>query len=170
VYAVAGSAVGSWFLIISDPAPYKLLLAALILLFLGVNRLGAVKMQWIAANPGWSMLTFGLTAGVASGTTNVMVPILIIYTLELGLATNAMVQVFNMCFFAGKITQIGMFIGAGVIGPGVLMATAPLAGVALIALLLGMAIRDRLPTDTYRNIVKSVLFVIAIMLIVQFFT
>lgn len=170
VYAVIGSAVGSWFLIISDPAPYKLLLATLILFFLGVDRLGAVKMRWIAANPGWSMATFGLTAGVASGTTNVMVPVLIIYTLELGLATNAMVQVFNMCFFAGKIAQIGMFTSTGVVGSGVLLATTPLAGVAVIALLLGMAIRDRLSTDTYRNIVKSMLFVIAMMLIVQFFT
>ncbi len=169
IYAVIGSAVGSWFLIIGDPAPYKLLLAALILIYLGVNRLAAVKMRWVAANPGWSMLTFGFTAGVASGTTNVMVPVLIIYTLELGLAANAMVQVFNMCFFAGKIAQIGMFTSAGVVGPGLLMSTVPLAGVALIALLLGMAIRDRLPTDTYRNVIRSGLFVIAIMLIIQFF-
>ncbi len=169
VYAVIGSAVGSWVLIISDPAPYKLLLAALILVYLGVNRLHAGKMQWIAANPRWSMFAFGLTAGIASGTTNVMVPILIIYTLELGLATNAMVQVFNMCFFAGKIAQIGVFTGAGVVGPGILLATAPLAGVALLALLLGMASRDRLPTDTYRNVVKGVLFIIAMTLIVQFF-
>ncbi len=169
VYAVIGSAVGTWFLIISDPAPYKLLLAALILFYLSANRLGAFKMQWIASNPGWSMLTFGFTAGVASGTTNVMVPVLIIYTLELGLAANAMVQVFNMCFFAGKIAQIGMFASAGVVGPGIVMSTTPLAGVALIALLFGMAIRDRFPTDNYRIIVKGVLFIIAIVLIIQFF-
>jgi uncharacterized membrane protein YfcA len=170
VYAVIGSAVGSWFLLVSDPAPYKLLLAVLILLYLGVNRLGAVKMQWVAAHPGWSMLAFGLTAGVVSGTTNVMVPILIIYTLELGLAASAMVQVFNMCFFAGKIAQIGTFASAGVVGPRILISTIPLAGVSLIALLFGMAIRDRFPTDTYRNIVRSGLFVIAVVLIVQFFT
>lgn len=170
MYAVIGSAVGTWFLVISDPAPYKLLLAALILIYLSVNRLGAVKMQWVAAHPNWSMMTFGFTAGVAGGTTNVMVPVLIIYTLELGLAATAMVQVFNMCFLAGKIAQIGMFASAGVVGPEVLMSTAPLAGVALIALLFGMAIRDRWPTETYRNVVRRVLFVIAIALIVQFVT
>lgn len=169
VYAVIGSVFGTWSLIITDPAPYKVLLAVLILLYLGVNRLGVVRMRWVSSNPGWSMLTFGLAAGVASGTTNVMVPILIIYTLELGLAASAMVQVFNMCFFAGKITQIGMFISAGVIGSEMLVSTAPLAVVALIALLFGMAIRDRFPTDTYRNVIRSGLLVIAIVLIVQFF-
>lgn len=170
VYAVIGGAIGTWFLIIGDPALYKLLLAGLILLYLGVNRLAKIKLHWVASNPGWSMLTFGFTAGVASGTTNVMVPVLIIYTLELGLAANTMVQVFNMCFLAGKIAQIGMFSSAGVVGPGTLMSTAPLAGVALIALLIGMAIRDRLPIDTYRNVVRNVLFVIAMVLIVQFLT
>ncbi len=170
VYAVIGSAAGTWFLINTDPAPFKLLLAALILLYLGANYLGAVKMQWVASHPHWSMLSFGLTAGAASGTTNVMVPVLIIYTLELGLAATAMVQVFNMCFFAGKIAQIGIFTSTGVVGAGVLMSTMPFAGVALIALLFGMAIRNRLPIDTYRMIVKGVLFVIAVVLIVQFLT
>ncbi len=168
VYAVIGGAAGTWLLIISEPAPFKLVLAALIFLYLGVNRLGAVKLSWVVSSPGWSMLVFGLTAGIASGTTNVMVPILIIYALELGLAANAMVQVFNMCFFAGKLAQIGVFTGTGVVSPGLLAATAPLAIAALVALLIGMKLRDCVPTDAYRNIVRGVLFVIALVLVAQF--
>ena len=62
------------------------------------------------------MLCFGLAAGIAAGSTNVMVPILIIYALELGLGATAMVQVFNMCFLAGKVAQMVMFAAAGLIG------------------------------------------------------
>ena len=169
VYAVIGSVIGTAVLIVSDPRPFKLLLAALILLYLGASRLGALKLHWIATHTNWSMLLFGMIAGLAAGTTNVMVPILVIYSLELGLSTIAMVQVFNMCFLAGKISQMATLSGAGVLGSGLLTSTAPLAGVAILALIFGMIIRDRFPTESYRRIVKRILFVIAIVLVAQFF-
>ncbi|MDH3280789.1 MAG: sulfite exporter TauE/SafE family protein [Gammaproteobacteria bacterium] len=167
-YAVIGSALGTWLIIVSDPSPFKLVLALLIFLYLGSGWLGTLKISWAKTHRRSSMLVFGLMAGVAAGTTNVMVPILIIYTLELGLATTAMVQVFNMCFLAGKLMQIATFAGAGVLGPEFLLSTVPLAGVALAALFLGMALRDRISTDNYRVIIRGVLFVVALILIGQF--
>ena len=44
-----------------------------------------------------------------------------------------------------------------------------LAGVGVAALFAGMLLRDRIPTKTYRNIVRRVLFLLAFLLIAQYF-
>lgn len=167
-YAMVGSVAGTRVLIVSDPAPFKLLLAGLVLLYLGAARLGPLRWEWVHTQRALAMLAFGLVAGVSAGTTNVMVPILIIYTLELGLSSQAMVQVFNLCFLAGKLSQIAVFGAAGSLSTGLLGATSPLAVAALGALLLGMRIRARLRVATYRHIVRQVLFGLALLLIAQF--
>lgn len=169
VYALIGGVVGSTFLVVSDPAPFKLMLAALIFLYLGSGWLGNFKMAWVAEYRGWSMLAFGLVAGISAGSTNVMVPILIIYALEMGLRTTAMVQVFNMCFLAGKVSQMAVFGAAGMLTSQILLFTAPLAGIALVALLIGMALRSRISGDTYRRVIRWVLFVVALVLVGQYF-
>jgi len=169
VYAVAGGAVGTRLLVVNDPAPFKLLLAGLVLLYLFASQAGALRMHWVREHLGPSMLVFGLIAGLAAGTTNVMVPILIIYTLELGLQRTAMVQVFNLCFLAGKLTQIAVFSEAGLLTGKLLLSTAPLAIVGVAALFAGMLLRDRIPTEIYRNIVRRVLFLLAFLLIAQYF-
>ncbi len=169
VFAVLGSIAGTRFLVVSDPAPFKLLLAALVLLYLSASRIKAFRLPWVSEHLALSMVIFGLVAGLAAGTTNVMVPILIIYTLELGLERTAMVQVFNLCFLAGKLTQIAVFAHAGMLTGGLLLSTAPLAVVSVAALFGGMMLSHRIPTDLYRNIVRRVLLVLALLLIVQFF-
>lgn len=169
LFAVLGSIAGTRFLVISDPAPFKLLLAALVLLYLFASRVKALRMRWVSNHLGLSMIMFGLIAGVAAGTTNVMVPILIIYTLELGLERTAMVQVFNLCFLAGKLTQIAVFAHAGMLTGGLLLATTPLALAAVVALFVGMTLTHRIPTELYRNIVRRVLLLLALLLVVQFF-
>lgn len=169
VYALIGGFAGSTLIVIGDPAPFKLVLAGLIMLYLGSGWLGNFRMAWVARNPGLSMLVFGLVAGVSAGSTNVMVPILIIYALEMGLQTTAMVQVFNMCFLAGKVSQIVVFTAAGMLTSKSLLLTVPLAAVALVALILGMTFRGRISGDAFRTIIKWVLFVIALVLIGQYF-
>lgn len=168
VYGVVGTVIGTRLLIVSDPAPFKLLLAGLILLYLLTSRSDALRLGWVVRHPRASMLVFGLLAGLAAGTTNVMVPLLIIYTLELGLTRTTMVQVFNMCFLAGKVSQIAVFAAAGALGSGFVATTVPLAAVAVVFLLAGAAIRDRIPTETYRVIVRRVLLVLAFVLIGQY--
>lgn len=169
LYSLIGGAIGATFIIVSDPAPFKLLLALLIFLYLASGWLGQFKMNWVVQYKGWSMLLFGLAAGIAAGSTNVMVPILIIYSLELGLAATVMVQMFNMCFLAGKVAQMVMFAAAGLIGAEFLLSTTPLAGVALAALLTGMAVRNRISGDHYKKIVRVVLLMLAVMLTAQYF-
>ncbi|MEW8014070.1 MAG: sulfite exporter TauE/SafE family protein [Candidatus Sedimenticola endophacoides] len=84
LYAVAGTALGTAVLLHADPAPMKLLLALLILLYLNLERIGRLDLRWITARPRLAMLLFGLSAGFAAGTANVMVPILVIFTLDPG--------------------------------------------------------------------------------------
>jgi uncharacterized membrane protein YfcA len=168
-FAVLGSIAGTRFLVVSDPAPFKLLLAALVLLYLFASRIEAFRMRWVSGHLRLSMMLFGLIAGVAAGTTNVMVPILIIYTLELGLERTATVQVFNLCFLAGKLTQIGVFAHAGMLTGRLLLSTTPLTIVAVTALFVGMTLSRRIPTGIYRSIVRRVLLLLALLLVVQFF-
>ncbi len=167
-YALIGSVLGAQVLVVSDPRPFKLLLALLVLLYLFVSGVSALRMPWPRTHFQLAMLAFGLVAGFSAGTTNVMVPILIVYALELELSRRATVQVFNLCFLAGKVSQIAVFAAAGLLGAQLLMITAPLALVAMVALLVGMAVRDRIPTRTYRRIIRALLAVFAVLLIVQF--
>lgn len=167
-FGVFGSILGAHLLTRSDPAPFKLLLAGLIVLYLVTHWLGTVKVRWAKSHLLSSMVVFGLVAGFAAGTTNVMVPILIIYTLELGLERTAMVQVFNLCFLGGKLAQMSVFGAAGLLGTELLLATLPLAAIALLTLLTGMSIRDRIPSESYRRIVRAVLLVLAVLLVAQY--
>ena len=167
-YALIGSVIGAQVLVTSNPLPFKLLLALLVLLYLFVSGVAGLRMPWPRTHFALSMLVFGLVAGFAAGTTNVMVPILIIYVLELELSRRATVQVFNLCFLVGKISQIAVFTAAGLLGARLLMTTAPLALVAAASLFGGMAIRERIPVEIYRRIIRYLLAVFAALLIVQF--
>jgi uncharacterized membrane protein YfcA len=80
-----------------------------------------------------------------------------------------MVQTFNLCFLAGKLSQILVFAMSGLLSAHLLFSTAPLAAVAVVALFGGMAIRDRIPTEVYRRMVRHVLLLLALLLIAQFF-
>ncbi|MDX1432068.1 MAG: sulfite exporter TauE/SafE family protein [Gammaproteobacteria bacterium] len=168
LYALAGGVIGAQVLVVSDPRPFKLLLALLVLLYLFVSGVAGLRMPWPRTHFALSMLGFGLLAGFAAGTTNVMVPILIVYALELELSRRTTVQVFNMCFLVGKVSQIAVFSVAGLLGGALLVSTAPLAAVAVASLLAGMAVRERIPTDTYRRIIRYLLGVFAALLIAQF--
>lgn len=163
-----GTVVGTWLLLTVDPAPFRLLLAAIILLHLFGERLKGVQMDWIGARPWLAYLLFGLAAGLSAGTVNVMVPLLIIFALRIGMSPLAMVQVFNLCFLAGKTAQVGAFSVAGVLTPALLISTLPFAGIAAVALLVGMRLRERVDAETYRGWLRLVLWVMVLVLVTQY--
>ena len=156
-------------LIVTDPAPYKLLLAAIILVYLNVNRIG-MNLGWVRNRPTIAFAVFGTLGGMLAGTVNVMVPVLIIWALEMGLQTTAMVQVFNFCFFFGKISQAIVLAGAGVLTGPIVISTVPLAGAALGAVFVGMALRSRVDQETYKAWLRKALYIIAGLLIAQYFS
>lgn len=169
LFAFVGSVAGANLLVISDPEPFRLLLAAAIILYLNMHRLTQFKMNWVENHIYLSMLLFGLVAGLFAGSVNVMVPILMIFTLELGLAMTVMIQTFNMCFLSGKAAQVGVFYGAGLIGMELVNAVAAGLVLAVVALRIGMLIRDHIHSDLYQNIMRNLLLLMAGILIGQYF-
>jgi len=168
IYALIGGIAGTFFIASHDPAPYKLLLAGLIVLYLLTQYLGDSETPLLSAHPQKSMPVFGVLAGAAAGATNVMVPVLIIYTLGLSLAKTAMVQVFNMTFLAGKLAQTSVFLFKDQLGLNWFFTTLPIAVLSLFALYIGMAIQDRIPALLFRKILSGVLVVMALMLVAQY--
>lgn len=166
-FGIIGAVVGTRLLIQTDPAPYKLLMAATLLLYLNVHRIG-LGMGWMRRRPWLAFAVFGFAGGFLAGTVNAMVPPLAIYALEMGLTPLAMVQVFNFCFLTGKIAQVAAFATAGMFTPNVVLSSLPLCVAALLAVLVGQAVRDRVPENTYRGWVRKALFLIAALLVVQY--
>ena len=169
-YAVLGSLLGTQLLIRLDPEPFKLLLAAVILLYLYLQRPGGLGVPALPGSPHLAMVFFGLVAGVLAGTVNVMVPVLIIWALELGLVATAMVQVFNLCFLAGKLSQAAMFGAVGMLGGELLWALLPAAGAAAAGLWAGMRVRAHISETHYRRLLRWVMALFALLLILDYFS
>ncbi|MDJ0801413.1 MAG: sulfite exporter TauE/SafE family protein [Desulfobacterales bacterium] len=167
VCVAAGSVAGTRLLIVTDPAPYKLLLAVVLCFYLAFQQRG-LRMPWVRNRPRTAMIAFGLAAGLLAGTVNAAVPALIVYALELGLAPLATVRVFNLCFLSGKLSQAMTFGAAGLFTAEVIWRTLPAGLLALTGLWVGTRIRGRVDTDTYRRWLRRTLFVIAILLAVQY--
>ena len=168
IYAALASYGSSHLLLKLDPNPFKLLLAGVIFLYLYQQAKKAFSLPWIAQNPRLSMLLFGGIAGFLAGTVNVMVPILIIFALEVGLTSKAMIQVFNLCFMAGKAAQVVAFAQAGLLTAEALSGLAPLIVAALAGLMIGFRLRERIDEQTFRGILKFILLISALLLVAQF--
>lgn len=165
-FTFAGSLAGTVVLAVLDPAPFRIVLAALILLYLWNNL--RIPKQWLIDNSMLAMVIFGLIAGLAAGTTNVMVAVLIIYFLSLETQRATMVPALNSCFLVGKASQIVVLAIAGLVGFRLMLETAPLALAAVIALQLGQRLRSRIDVATYQAILRKLLLVLAVILIYQF--
>ncbi len=168
LWILIGTAIGSRILLAVDPAPFLLLLAAVIVLYLNLDRLKGIGFSWARRRVPLAHAGFGLVAGFMAGTVNVLVPVLIVLCLELGLAQVAMIQVFNMAFLAAKLTQMGVFWHAGALDGAMLLATVPLAGAGLAALFAGMELRRRIGDEGYRKALRLVLWAMAVLLAGRF--
>jgi len=166
LFALLGSIVGSAVLAITDPTPFRILLASLILLYLW-NGL-RIPRQWLVRHSLLAMAIFGTAAGLAAGTTNVMVAVLIIYFLSLETPRSTLVPALNSCFLVGKTAQITVLAVAGLVGVRLLLETAPLAIAAVGALLLGQRLQSRIEVKTYQEILRKLLLLLAIILVYQF--
>jgi uncharacterized membrane protein YfcA len=167
-FVLPGSLVGAYILAIADPAPFRLALAGLVLLYLWTNISGRLPRRWLAANVMLAMALFGFTAGFAAGTTNVMVAILIVFFLSLEVPRSSMVPVLNACFLIGKVSQIAVLSLLGLVTFTLLYETLPLALAAVLALFFGQRVREKIALTVYRRILHGLLVVLAGVLIVQF--
>jgi len=168
-FVLVGSIAGSLMLAYLDPSPFRLALALLILLYLWVTLTGKLSAGWVGSANNLAMIGFGLVAGISGGITNVMIAILLIYFLSLQMPKSSMVPVINTCFLIGKLSQITILSAAGMVSLMLAAQTVPLAVAALVALFAGKRLGKAIDNERYTRIVYGLLFLLAIILLIQFF-
>jgi len=167
---VIGSFFGTNLLIVFYSDYYKLLLALITLLYLNKTHINFSLENTIKNNPKVMMALFGFTSGVIGGLVNVMLPVLIIYILELGLTREKSFAIMNFCFFASKLTQVIVF---GVHGNFTLefgLIVIPIVLISLIGLYLGNKVRHKLDENLYKKILIATLWILSFYLIVNTFS
>jgi uncharacterized membrane protein YfcA len=163
-----GSWLGTRLLLAAPPEPFLLVLAGVVLLYLNLDRLGLGGSSIVKAKPISFGLAFGFVAGVFEAIANVAGPVLLVYFMLLGLAPTQMVQALNLCFTAGKATQVATWAAAGAMTPALWMAVAAFTVPSVAALFAGMRVRSRIDAVTYRRWLRAALWVMALLLIGQF--
>lgn len=166
-YVFVGTIVGTRVLILANPEPLKLLLAAMIVVYLQQARLRGIDWSWLSRNRRASAAAFGLLAGFLSGTVNVAVPPLVIYFMALGLDALAMTQILNLCFLVGRSTQAVTFGVSGHVGMATFVATAPFTAASLVALVAGLRVQGRVRPELFQSLLRKVLGIMALVLAAQ---
>ncbi len=167
VWVLAGSFLGAMFLIHAPQDPIRLLLGLAIFAYLYQGVLAHLDWSWLSRKSRLSAMVFGLTGGFFSGTVNQALPPLLIYFTLLGLEVTAMTQILNLCFLGGKLVQATTLAAAGEIRVSQALANVPLTLVGLAGLYTGMSIQKRVSADTYKRLLRYVLFIVATVLLWQ---
>jgi len=163
--ALSGSLLGTLALVILDAQWMKLLLAAMILLYLTLDRLEA-DLEFMNRSPRASFLSFSLIGGILGGMTNIMAPILIIYALLKRYGKEESIVFMNLSFLLGKLSQIIVFLAMGRwLGGELLLVT---IASALGGFYLGAKVKKRIPEKSYAAIVKGILLLIAITIVARY--
>jgi uncharacterized membrane protein YfcA len=164
---MVGTVIGTRLILVMSPQPLKLLLAAIILIYLKQEAFKQLDWGAINRHPQWSGLIFGLLGGVLSGAVNVALPPLIIYFTTLGLTTVAMTQILNLCFLAGRTIQLASFGGIGQLGAEVLVVAIPAVAAAIFGVMAGGYLQSKIPPTAWRMFIRAVLWALALLLTAQ---
>ncbi len=167
IYMLIGAAAGTHLFVAYPEFPYALLLAAMIFVYLNLDRLGRTEWPAVQRHRQLYAALFGTMAGLSEGTANVAAPPLIVYYLGVGATPLVLVQALNLCFFTGKTTQFLTLSTTGGVEAVQWLVTLPLAVVAAAGAWIGIRIRARIHADTYRRWLKWALFAMAVILIAQ---
>jgi len=168
VYATLGALAGTWLFVAAPDAPYQLLLALIIIVYLNLDRIARGEWPLILRHERAFGSLAGAAAGLFEGTANVAVPPLIIYYLALGLSPAMMVQAMQLCFMVGKATQFSVLTLHGGVTAAQWLATLPLCVIAIAAGVGGARLRGRIDAAMFRKWVKRALWVIAFALLAQY--
>jgi len=163
---IVGSTLGTILLIHINSEYFKLLLAFIILVYL-LQSFVRINASFITIYPKTSTYGLGIFGGMISGLTNVVAPLMIIYTLELKYTRKDTIQLSNLCFLFTKIGQIAVFIYFG----SFTMEAFNISMMTLIGVFIGMfigaKIKKLIDAKFYTKILKMLLFFIASTLIYQ---
>ena len=166
-YAFIGTTFGTLLLIYSNSEMFKVLLAFAILIYLVTDQV-KLNMPWLARYPQSAKLIFGLSAGLLGGLTNVMAPVLIIYSLELKKSKQDIIQASNICFLFGKVAQIFLFTFSAKFTLNELTVSSLMFIVSAIAITVGIQIKKKIKVEIYIKLLKLLLFSLAMIILLQF--
>jgi len=168
VYATLGALAGTWLFVAAPEAPYQLLLALIIIVYLNLDRIARGEWPLIQRHERAFGSLAGAAAGLFEGTANVAAPPLIIYYLALGLGPAMMVQAMQLCFMVGKATQFTVLTLHGGVSAAQWLATLPLCVIAVAAGAGGARVRGRIDAAMFRKWIKRALALIAFALLAQY--
>jgi uncharacterized membrane protein YfcA len=163
---IIGSALGTVLLIYTNSDLFKLLLAGIIFLYL-LQSLVKIEATFVSKYPKSSTYGLGVFGGMLSGLTNIVAPLMIMYTLEMKYTRKDTIQLSNLCFLFTKIGQISVFLIYGSFT--VEDFNISMIGVFFVVLgmFLGIKVKSVIDAKLYVKILKVLLFIIATMLVVQ---
>lgn len=166
-WVLLGTAVGTQVAIWAPANALRLLLAAMIVVYLRQERFKRIDWSVIRRHPAGTGAAFGLLGGFLSGTVNVMLPPILIYFTTLGLPALAMTQVMNACFLVGKVSQAAVFAARGLFTFEGLGLSVPVTLCALAGFALGARVQPRVSQVAYRRLLRTVLWGMAALLVGQ---
>jgi uncharacterized membrane protein YfcA len=155
-------------LLAMPPEPFVLVLAAVILLYLNLDRVGRGRSAVVQRLRVPFGMAFGFVTGVSEALANVAGPLLLIYFMLLGLGPAQIVQTLNLCFSLGKGAQTATWAMSGEISAGNWVVIGTLAVPTVAALVAGMRVRSRIDAATYRRWLRGALWIMALLLLLQF--
>ena len=165
---IVGAWVGTRILLVAPPEPFLLVLAAVILLYLNLDRLNLGGSPTVQRNATAFGLGMGFIAGASEAIANVSGPLLLVYFMLMGLSPTQTVQAMNLSFLMGKSTQVATWAAAGGMSPALWLAVAAFTVPSVAALFFGMRVRSRIDAATYRRWLRAALWVMAALLVGQF--
>lgn len=165
---LVGAAIGAHVFVSHAAFPFALLLAGVILLYLYLDHIGHAHWPLVARHETVFGVLFGFVAGFTEGTANIAAPPLLMYVLSLGLDRMMLVQVLNLCFTVGKPTQMFVLTTEGGVTWTQWAVTLPFAVMVTATTLVGVHLRQRIDTASYRRWLLRLLFAIALALAVQY--
>lgn len=164
--AMIGSTIGTLILIFANSQIFEALLAIAIIIYLLSEKLN-INLSWFHEYPRLSKFGFGISAGILGGLTNVMAPVLIIYSLVSKYTKSEIIQASNVCFMLGKIIQLILFSAHGKFNLSVLSTSSIMLIVVSGALYLGVNIKKKIDVIIYERILQVFLLILAMILLIK---
>jgi len=161
---IIGSVVGTLLLLYTNSEYYKLLLAFIIFMYL-FQSYKNLKITFISKYPRISTYLLGIFGGIISGLTNIVAPLMIMYSMERNYSKKDTIQLSNLCFLFTKAGQLCIFLYFSAFT--VQLFEVSVVGVisVLVGLFIGLKIKRKIDAELYTKILKFLLFTIASMLV-----
>lgn len=167
VSVMVGSVIGTQLLVAYYHHFYKLIIAAVMLLYLNKDRLHLSLGSAVAKGKTRVIVGMGLLSGLVGGMANIMSPVLIMLILELKLDKKRAIGVMSFCFIANKTLQIIIFGSHGSFTFPISIAIALFVAISLVGFWLGNIVHERINEKLYTMILNKMLWGISLYLIVS---